>query len=348
MKKICCIVPAMLAWILLTGATAGLQVSVQSDKLDISARDVSLVDVMAALDEQAEITFRVIGDAEIQQLKVWQEFRDLPLDKGIARLLRGLSYSVLSNEAGQPRKIIILGRDQRGGVNWKDAPHPLFGGDEAGDAGSQEPVSSSEVAATETAYLSEAVEDVLAQTVKAAQVARTPKARAEALRRLGDFQDSRTLEALQPALGAEETEVRLAALEAMRWGTVYESAALEEVRKLAEEDVDPQVKHSALEVVVRYDSSPEARALLERYARSGDEVLRSFASRELQRMDEEAAALAGYRTGDIEQQEVQEADEAAAAMEEEDAASLAEGSEQQGLQPEDEPVAPSEETENSP
>ena len=283
---------AMLAWLLLTGASTGLQVSVHSDKLDIVAKDVPLVDVLSALDEQAKITFSVIGEAEINQLHVSEEFKDLPLDQAIARLLKGLSYSLLRDKEGRLSKVIILGKDEGGGVNLADNPRGILTGTEESDTASEVTESPSEVSATEAAQSSEAVEDELAQRVKAARIARTPEEKAEALRRLGDFQDSRTLEALQPALEAEQTEVRRAALEAMRWGTVYDPKALKEVRKLAEEDADPQVRRSALEVIVCYDTSSEARELLERHAQGGDKVLRDFAIRELQRMDEEATAAA--------------------------------------------------------
>jgi len=116
------------------------------------------------------------------------------------------------------------------------------------------------------------------------------EAQIQAIRDLGNFQDPQTIKVLGPALHSHIAEVRKAALEAMREGTVEDPATLAEVRYAVTNDSDPGVRQAALEVLVRYDESAEARSLLEKLASEPRGAYRDFARRELDRMDYEADA----------------------------------------------------------
>jgi hypothetical protein len=139
--------------------------------------------------------------------------------------------------------------------------------------------------------------DRVSGAISAAKNASDQDALVGALRNLGQFQDSRTVEVLLPALKSETPEVRMAALEAMRWGTVSDSNALEEVRYLAEREPDPMVRGAALEVLVRYDTTDEGRKLLERLTEESEADIRDFAREHLNRMDAEARTALGAENG---------------------------------------------------
>jgi HEAT repeat protein len=129
------------------------------------------------------------------------------------------------------------------------------------------------------------------QALDAARAAATPEEQVKALLALGNFQDPRTLEVLGPALHSDKAEVRKAALEAMRWGTVEDKTTLTDVRSVVTSDPDPAVRQAGLDVIVLYDDkSPETHALLKDLAAEEDGASRDFALRELKRIEMEAKA----------------------------------------------------------
>ena len=128
------------------------------------------------------------------------------------------------------------------------------------------------------------------QAIDAVVVAANFDAQIQAIRELGNFQDPRTIKVLGPALHSHVTEVRKAALEAMREGTVEDKATLADVRYAVTNDADPEVRQAALEVLVRYDESPEAKKVLEKLASDPRGPHREQARRELARMEYEADA----------------------------------------------------------
>jgi HEAT repeats len=127
----------------------------------------------------------------------------------------------------------------------------------------------------------QAIDTVLAATNVETQI--------QAIRDLGNYQDPQALKVLGPALHFHAPAVRKAALEAMREG-VQDPATLAEVRYKVTDDPDPEVRQAALEVLVRYDESPDARRVLEKLASEPRGAYRDFARRELDRMDHEADA----------------------------------------------------------
>jgi len=303
MKKMTFMFLAMISWVLLMGASFGPQVTVHSDMLAVRAKEVPLSEVLAAISDQAKVKFTVVGEGKVDEVLISDDFAGLPLERGIARLLKGLSYSLIADKAGVLRKVIILGRGTSGGSTRGDTsamlenrPEAESVGDRMAEASTAAMLENRPVAEShEASFESETADDRLAEAITAAKAAQNPEEQVNALLKLGDYQDNRTLEALMPALQSPHTEVRKAGLAAMRWGTVHDASALNDVRRAAEYDPDPGVRRSALEVLVRYDETPEGRALLERLAEGGDEAFRELSKEHLRRMDEEAAASTSDR-----------------------------------------------------
>jgi len=283
------VVLATVTCFLLTGASFGPQVTVHSGMLTVRAKRVPLVEVLAAVSDQAKVKFTVVGEWKVDEVLISDDFAGLPLERGIARLLRGVSYSLIGDKAGALRKVVILGRGTSAGSTRNDAAYAAPAGSEAPDNTPAVSEGPEEAESHETSSPPETTEDRLAEAITAAKAAQNPDEQVDALLKLGDYQDNRALGALTPALQSPHAAVRSAALEAMRRGTVQEPSALIDVRRMASHDPDQEVRRSALEVIVRYDKTPEGRALLERLTAGGDEALRDFATRELGRMDEEAA-----------------------------------------------------------
>ncbi|MGH8583328.1 MAG: HEAT repeat domain-containing protein [Gammaproteobacteria bacterium] len=116
---------------------------------------------------------------------------------------------------------------------------------------------------------------------------------AQALAGLGAFQDAKRLEVLSPALEYDDTGVRMAALRALRDGTVHDPAVLSRVREMLIGEPDPGVQREALEVYVRYGDPDDVLSLVQTLARK-EGPMRDIAVREWNRIEmEQAEAAAG-------------------------------------------------------
>lgn len=121
---------------------------------------------------------------------------------------------------------------------------------------------------------------------------------AQALAGLGAFQDAKRLEALAPALEYEDTGVRMAALQALRDGTVHDPVVLSRVLEIANADPDPRIQREALEVYVRYGDPEDVLSLVQMLGRR-EGPLRDIAVREWNRIElERAETAAGDRQVD--------------------------------------------------
>src|SRR5262245_19310905 len=239
-----------LASLFLTGATLPeLSVQVQAGKLTVHAESVPLYGVLWAISAQTGLKVNIPGGAQstkLAELLVTDDFTNLSLEQGISRLLgkhlKSSNYVIINDkQTGLPQSVHIL-------ADASGTPPP---------------------AVTNAPNSPSASEDAMAlpmsieQALDAARKAATPEERVKALLALGDFQDPRTLEVLRPALRSDKAEVRKAALEAMRWGTVEDKPTLAEIRAMVTSDSDPAVRQAGLDVIVRYDdTSPETQALL--------------------------------------------------------------------------------------
>jgi hypothetical protein len=268
------------AFFLLGAAQPGLRVQVHDGRLTVRADQVPLYSVLSAIGAQTELELGIPGAGEGAGPLVTVDFKDLPIEEGVQRLLRRhltqSNYMIVFDADGRLVAVHIVG----------GASSPSAGAStdsrRAGPAGRR----------TTGGVSAEASDDPLEQALEKARAATDPEALIKALRELGDFQDPRTLVLLQPALQSDSPDVRQAALVAMREGTVYEPTVLADVRSVVVGDPDPTVREAALEVLVRYDETVEARALLRTLATDKASPFRAFAQKHADRMEEEARARA--------------------------------------------------------
>jgi len=264
-----------LASLFLTGATLPeLSVQVQAGKLTVHAESVPLYGVLWAISAQTGLKVNIPGGAQstkLAELLVTDDFTNLSLEQGISRLLgkhlKSSNYVIINDkQTGLPQSVHILADAS------STPPSAVTNAPSASEDAMAPPMS-------------------LEQALDAARKAATPEERVKALLALGDFQDPRTLEVLRPALRSDKAEVRKAALEAMRWGTVEDKPTLAEIRAMVTSDSDPAVRQAGVDVIVRYDdTSPETQALLKGLAAEEGGAYRDFAQRELERIEMEAKA----------------------------------------------------------
>ncbi len=278
---------ALLAGGLLLGAASPqLRVRVQGERLTLHADGVPLEGVLWSISAQTGIRLNI--EAGAASVLVKDDFEDLTLERGIMRLLqrhlKQSSYTVVvAKDKAVVESIHILsvatGASPAAGPR-SAAPSPAALNTSAGEA-------SDRLSARNPRTRGASVTGI----IDAYRAASTEEAQIEALQALGQYQqDPQGLEVLHEALASESGGVRKAALEAMRWATVGDGRVLESVRGVVDADTDPGVRESALEVLVRYDESPEARALLQRLSTEEGGAHREFAARELKRLDSEAEA----------------------------------------------------------
>ena len=268
---------ALAASVLLTGATLPeLRVQVQEGKLTVRAHGAPLYGVLWAISAQTDIKVNIPGgarSAELAELLVTDDFTDLPLAQGIARLLashlHSSNYAIITDKKTRlPQSIHIL----------RSAP----GATPSSNVSVTSPFPTVEVGMRPTVSIEQALE--------AARVAASPEEQVKALLALGSFQEPRTLEVLGPALYSEKAEVRRAALMAMRWGTVDDKVTLKSIHSMVTSDPDPAVRQAGLEVLVQYDESSETQSLLKKLAAEPGGTHRDFALRQLKRLEIEAKA----------------------------------------------------------
>lgn len=132
-------------------------------------------------------------------------------------------------------------------------------------------------------------ENPLQSAIRTAQEAAGDEARqADSLRALGQFQDPARLDVLASALGSKNAKVRIAALEALRDGTVNDASVLSMVRNMVLKDPEPGVQREALEVFVRYGDQADALSLAQSLGRAGGPA-QDIAVREWIRIEKEIA-----------------------------------------------------------
>ncbi|HEX9821491.1 MAG TPA: HEAT repeat domain-containing protein [Methylomirabilota bacterium] len=253
------------------------------------ADKVPLYGILSAIGAQTDLELGIPEAGEGAGPLVTIDFEDLPIEEGIQRLLRRhltqSNYMIVFDADGRLAGVHILGAAS----SWPAAPPQAAAPTASRPAGPARRLTTGEVSA-------EASDDPLEQALEKARTATDLEARVKALLALGDFQDPRTLALLHPALRSDSPDVRQAALAAMREGTVDEPRVLADVRSVVTSDPDPTVREAALEVLVRYDETVEARELLRVLAADKDSPFRAFAQKNVERMEEEARYRAGSDT----------------------------------------------------
>jgi len=276
------------SFFLLGAAQPGLRVDVHEGRLTVRADQVPLYSILSAIGVQTDLELAVPDAGESAGPLVTVDFEGLPLEEGIQRLLQRhltqSSYVLVFDAEGRLAAVHIVG-----GASSGPAPPPAGASTASRGAGPARRLTTGEVSA-------EVGGDPLEQALGKARAATDLEARVKALLALGDFQDARSLAVLHPALRSDSPDIRQAALAAMREGTVYEPTVLADVRSVVAGDPDPTVREAALEVLVRYDETAEARELLRALAADKDSPFRAFAQKSVERIEEEARYRAGSDT----------------------------------------------------
>jgi hypothetical protein len=269
----------------LGAALPELRVRVHDGKLTLHADGVPLSGVLWAITAQTEIELIIAEDEGTGGPMVVDTFKDLPIDRGVERLLRKhlkhSSFVLVTDAKGRLTSLRILP-----GAFGEVSSARIKAPPREGTVPAREP-STGRGRSRRVEVPTHDTGDAIGDAVEAARKATDPTALIKALLALGSFQDARTLEALHPALQSDKGEVRRAALEAMREGTVSDAVVLADVRAMVTWDPDPEVKQAALDVVVRYDEGVEGRALLKVLAADKSSALSKLAAAELRRMEEE-------------------------------------------------------------
>jgi hypothetical protein len=307
-----------------TGSTAAAQgptpvrVEAKGETMTVDADNVPLKDVLDQLQEQAG--FVLIETADALQSPVTITLDDVPWRGGLAKLLRGFRYALAMNpETKQPARLVILSSEGSAasaspgdGETATPVGTPATGGAVHGSQAPDRAVSSLEEAtrianeliaqrenplqfamrkAREAAAEAEAARKASESEAGGGQTQDRDRRYAESLRALGQFQDPERLEVLAPALGSDSKDVRTAALEALRDGTVNDDAVLDQVRSMATGDADPYVQRDALEVYVRYGDQSDVLSLVQSLGRTSGPT-RDIAVREWLRLEKERAEAA--------------------------------------------------------
>jgi hypothetical protein len=103
----------LIVWIVLTGASPSMKVEMHSDMLTIHVRDAALSQVLEAIGEGAGLKFIAVGKNNIAEVHVSDDFTDLPLEEGVARLLAGWDYALIRDkETMRPKEIYIVTRTE--------------------------------------------------------------------------------------------------------------------------------------------------------------------------------------------------------------------------------------------
>lgn len=247
--------------LLWAGTVGSTTVQLSAGKLTVQASNTALQEVLDSIAKQAKFEVAMVGGSKLGQALVSEDFRELPLEEGLARLLSDWNYALVTDEAnGELRKIFILS---------------------AREVSASPPVSLSST----QALPEPALPQNNSQTTE--EVAQTTA-------------DVPTVEILTAQLASQNPPMQISALQVMRDQAVNDPALLAEVRRLAAEP-SAEVQQVALGILILYDTSEEAKQVLRSLAEQPDGVHRDFATLHLNRMDDEAAAAAASEQNAIDQ-----------------------------------------------
>ena len=305
-----------------TEDTAPMQVQVDGATISVIANNAPLRDVLVELRDQAG--FSLVKGSEPLQSPVTVELDGFPWPEGLAALLRGYRYALaMDPETNRPATLVILSSkvaelsgNAEGGApegsaelaasdaQASTAEEAVASMDEAARTAEEAAASMEEAAriadeliAQRENPLEHAMRQAREAAAKAAAAAKLPQGEsgpdsergyADSLRALGAFQDPDRLSVLDPALDSRSKDVRAAALDALRDGTVRDESVLSRVRSLITSDPDPSVRRGALEVYARYGSPAEVLALVQSLGRTSG-AARDIAVREWLRIERELA-----------------------------------------------------------
>lgn len=246
--------------VLLLGATSVPMIQVNAGKLTMQAQDAPMGDILSALGRQIQLTtLLVVDDNSFQRALVTASFSDLPLERGINRILRDWSYILIKNPKTGGLKIFILGRRSISEPIQESEP-PVA------DQFLPQPTDEKELLVHET-------EKFAGDTGGENQIPSPP-----------------TEEGLRSELQSANPQNRLAALEKVLTMEVGDLSG--EVRQLVEQDPDPRVRAAALDSLIHNDTSEEAVQVLNKVANGSDPALREIAVEHLQFIEDASRTTA--------------------------------------------------------
>lgn len=254
-------------------------IEVNNGLLSVQARNVPLWTVIDRIANQAKFSTRVLDSAgAISATPVDVDFSDVPLEQGLATLLRGWNHAlVIDPRTRAPLKLLILGRKNESAGSAARTPKLSVQANEV------RPDKTPEVL---PAQLSDA-ERAMA-LADAAQI----KLLAEAAERTAE---PVTLETIQRDLSSTQAARRIDAL--AKLGSVPASdSSIEQLRRLAESDPAPEVRVAALDEMVRMDTSEASMAVLQRIAAKGSGPARDLATEVLANLASDTEASSGPKS----------------------------------------------------
>jgi hypothetical protein len=201
-------------WILLVGASPGLKVQIQSNKLTVYANGAPLSEVLEAITEQAAITFKTIGQDQIPADPVSADFTDLSFDQGITRLLSKWDYALIKDPGTDRLKEVYIFATGAAPKSVEAEKDPT--------------------------------DDQTRLAIEQVKKAHNPEEQAKALLNLQHFDDDQTLEILRLALPSDNPKIRLAALESILLREVRDRVILEEINRISIYDPDPAVREKEI------------------------------------------------------------------------------------------------------
>ena len=222
---------AVVVWFLVVGALP-LEIQVQSGKLTVHTSGASLRDVLGAITAQGGVAFRTIGQGQIPEATVTEEFTGLSMEQGIARLLSKWDYAMVKEEGTDRLKEVYIFASASGtdSLEVKPGTDTSTGSGSVNEAGGKGQT-----------------DDEIRQAIEQVKKAQTPDEQAKAMLNLQHFHDDQTLEeVLRPAILAVNPKVRMAALEAIYLRQVRNPEILDEIRLASVRDPDPAVREKAL------------------------------------------------------------------------------------------------------
>ena len=181
---------------------AELNVQVAGEKLTVHSAGAPLYGVLWAISAQTGIELSITDGLQTADVPVVDDFTALPVREGIMRLLQQplqqINYSlVIHDKTGTVKAIHIISNTSH------QPPSSIAAVLSAPEGEDQQPGKEENAAAEEMD-----ADELLDRTIEAAWSATDPAAEIEALQKLADFQDPRTLEVLQSALHSDQAEVR--------------------------------------------------------------------------------------------------------------------------------------------
>lgn len=250
------------ASILLLGAESMPHLQISANGMTLHVEATPLDEALILLERRLHLTTVVMFEANaLLASPVTANFSDVPIEKGIRRLLNDWNYVFVRDADSSRLKLYILGPKDHSVANSESEPFSA----------------EKEVNAADNTIGVNATDAEQAKGVDLAG-AEVPE-------------DSPNTEDISIKLQSENVEDRLNAIKDMARVDTGDTG-LEDIRDLVEQDPDPLVRATALDSLILYDTSDEAVQTLRGLAEGSDETLREMAMEQLEHLDEAAAATA--------------------------------------------------------